>query len=446
MDAAWQAASTQPGEFNLSGGRARAFAALFMGLVALSNVGLALVPVVAPALQDRFAFSDAQVGLLNSIFALAVGLAAIPTGLITARWGGRVVFLAAGLYVAGCIVFALGGSYGWFIVGRCIQGLGAGATLPAGTALITRYVAADARPFAFGLFGAGMGVGTTAGLLLMPSIAKAWGYQGVFLTAAALAACLAAIGATMPVIRRRPPGGGSDSTTLGLVRTLGKAARTPRVWLVGLLCLTPGSAVVGILTWTPQFLHDTYGAALAVAAYVTAGVGVALIVGNPVGAVVMQRLGLGASMALALAGMAVAVALVPFSPGIAAACAAVLIAAVLAGAVLPPSLTAIGYISSGPDSLGAAVGIIGIANAAGAMVAPWAFGALLDAYGTAPDQTGYTAGYLMLAAYGVVGMVAALVFALLQRTGRLRPGSARLPGGGRPAAGAEAGTASPPRP
>ena len=49
--------------------------------------------------------------------------------------------------------------------------------------------------------------------------------------------------------------------------------------------------VVGILAWTPAFLHDQRGASLAVAAYLTAGIGVAQMIGNVVGAAAMARWG-----------------------------------------------------------------------------------------------------------------------------------------------------------
>ena len=68
--------------------------------------------------------------------------------------------------------------------------------------------------------------------------------------------------------------------------------------------------VVGILTWTPQFLHDQYGTTLAAAAYLSAALGVAQIVGNPLGALSMTRwskatiliVGLSLTMVVMLAG------------------------------------------------------------------------------------------------------------------------------------------------
>ena len=160
-----------PQEKQLEGRPADALAAVLMAFVAMQTVGVVMIPVVTPFLQERFSVSDAQIGLLTSAFALAVALASIPMGLSTARWGGRTLVAAAALFLAGSLVLAVAGSYEWLLAGRFIQGLGAGAGMPVGTALITRLVSPAWRHRAFGLFGAGTGVGTFMTLLILPTVA-----------------------------------------------------------------------------------------------------------------------------------------------------------------------------------------------------------------------------------------------------------------------------------
>ena len=48
----------------------------------------------------------------------------------------------------------------------------------------------------------------------------------------------------------------------------------------------------------------------------------------------------------------------------------------------------------GNSEVGAATGLIGLLSVAGSIFAPWVFGVLLDTYGMAPGQAGYTAGHL----------------------------------------------------
>jgi predicted MFS family arabinose efflux permease len=200
-----------------------------------------------------------------------------------------------------------------------------------------------------------------------------------------------------------------------LLRSLAHAAGSGRVLLIALMNFTVVAVVVGILTWTPEFFHDQFGTSFAVAAYLTAAIGVSQTVGNPLGALAMKRWSKPAVLVVGLALTAVATALVPAVASATIAFVAVLVTVLLAGAVLPPSLAVVGDVAHGNQAMGAATGLIGLFNVVGSMVAPWAFGALLDAYGTAPGDSGYTAGYLMLAGFCAVGALGAIVFVFLLR-------------------------------
>jgi predicted MFS family arabinose efflux permease len=415
------ATTVRPGEVQLQGGRADGVAGVLMGFVALQTVGVTVVAVCTPVLQERFGLSAAQIGFLTSAFALAVAITAIPMGLGTARWGGRVLFAAAALFLLGSLVFAAADSYGWFLVGRFIQGLGAGAGMPVGTALVTRFVAPAARHRAFGLFGAGTGVGTTVSLLILPSFVDAGGYRAVFAAAAVFGALLFLSVLLVRVLRGRPHSAGPPAAFGSLARAFARSARSPGVLLCAVMNLTVVAVVVGVLTWTPQYLHDQFGASLAIAAVLTAGIGVAQAVGNPAGAVAMGRWGVLGVLVGGTALLAVATALVPAGPGVVFAYVAILAAVLLAGAVLPPSLALIAEVAKGHEAVGAATGLIGLLNLSGSMLAPWLFGALLDIYGTAPGDAGYAAGWLMLAGFAGVGFVGGVVFWLLRRRGRLHP-------------------------
>jgi len=401
-------------EAQLAGSSAGVFSAVLLAYVALQTAGVAIIPVVTPFLQDRFTLSDAQIGLLTSAFALAVALVAIPMGLASSRWGGATLFAAAGLFVAGSLVLAAAGSYEGLLIGRFIQGLGAGAGIPVGTALITRFVAPGWRHRAFGLFGAGTGVGTVLTLLIMPSVAAAGGYRAVFVTAALIAVALAAAVASQRALRSWPAHAEGPDVR-GLVRALGRAVTSGRVLLVAVVNFTTLGVVVGILTWTPQFLHDQYGATLAAAAYLTAAIGLAQIVGNPLGSLAMTRWGKARVLVVGLALTALTTALVPTGFGIAFSFAAVLSAVLISGAVFPPSLAVVGDVAHGNEAVGATTGLIGLTNVIGSVIAPWAFGTLLDTYGTAPGESGYTAGWIMLAGFAGAGALGAVGYALLRR-------------------------------
>jgi MFS family permease len=110
--------------------------------------------------------------------------------------------------------------------------------------------------------------------------------------------------------------------------------------------------------------------------------------------------------------------LAPAGFGIVITFAAVLAAVVLTGAVFPPTLAMVADVAHGNEAMGATTGLIGLLNLFGSMVAPWAFGALLVAFGTAPGDPGYTAGFAMLAGFALAGVIGTAFFMLLRRRGR----------------------------
>ena len=82
-------------------------AVLLMMVFVTSAVTLSLLPVVTNELRTELNFSDAQIGLLTSVFMGFYGLAGILSGVGAARWGGRLLGVSCAFFVVGSLVFAL---------------------------------------------------------------------------------------------------------------------------------------------------------------------------------------------------------------------------------------------------------------------------------------------------------------------------------------------------
>jgi NNP family nitrate/nitrite transporter-like MFS transporter len=407
----------------VSARRADALALALMAFLSLNAVSLSLVPIVAPQLQDTFALSASQIGLLTSAYALAVSLTAIPMGLAAQRWGGRVMLVALLVFAVGSLLFALGSSFEYFMVARFLQGIGAGAGVPVGTTLIAHAITPSLRSRALGFFGAGMGAGMIGSLLVLPSIQRAGGFRAVFVAAVCLSVLVAAGGVWQSALRALPRrvDGGSPIRAAG--GALSAAVRNPGVLLLAVMNLAGLAVIVGLLTWTPGLLQDHVGSSLAVAAYLTAGVGIATLIGNPLGAVAQARWGKPIVLAVTLGMCCVMTALIPLTSSLAVTFVVVAIDGFFAAAMLPPLLGAIPEVVARPEHVGAATGLVALLTFGGSLLAPWFFGALLDAHGRAAGQSGYLDGYLLLAALALLGALAAIAFWLLRRR---RPGTAHL--------------------
>ena len=144
---------------------------------------------------------------------------------------------------------------------------------------------------AWGILGAGWGIGEVVALLVMPSIQNAGGYRAVFLTTAGLGL---RGGARGPLAESGPGAalssrGGDHGPWPG--HRAGSVITNRKVLLLSLINAAALAIGVGILVWTPQFLQDIHGSTENISLYLLAGLGVAQLVGNPLGAIASGRWG-----------------------------------------------------------------------------------------------------------------------------------------------------------
>lgn len=394
--------------------------ALFLGLalmlyVIVTGMAISLVPIVAPEMQDRFGLLASQIGLLTSMFMLTTSLGAIPMGLAGARWGGRALVASGGLFVVGLVLFAVASSYPWFLVCRLLQGIGASAAPPVATTLMTRTVDPRYHGWTLGAFGCGQGTGVLVALLIMPSVQEAGGYRATFLAAAGIAALLVLLSLLRREVRSGPRSVPAGTSFAALLRAVGSVALNPRLLLLVLVNIGAMAVFVGVLTWTPSFLHDERGTSLAVAAYLTAGLGLAQLLGAPFGATLMGRLGKGTVLAGGILLILVATVLVPFAPGVVGVFACVVVGGFLTLAMLPAILGSIPEVIPHPEQVGAGTGYMYTVNLVATMLAPWLFGLFLDTYGAEEGKPGYVLGYLMLGLFALVGLASALLLLVINR-------------------------------
>jgi MFS family permease len=385
----------------------------------MSTLTLALMAVVTPELQEEFGFSASQLGLLTSVFMFAYGAIGIPAGVASARWGGRVLAVSCAFFVIGSLVFALSSSYAGFLVGRLLQGLGGGMVVPVSSPIIARFLRPEARNRGWGVFASGKGLGALVSLLAMPSIAALGGYRAVYLAAAALSLLVGVIALTQKPVTAKPAETEEATSLPALGRALGAVAVNRRVLLLGLFNAASLAVGTGVLIWTPDFLRSEYGTSVGVAAYLTAGLAVAQTVGAPAGAIGAVRWGRMPVIAGAMIAMTVATALVPVVGTTAAVFIMVMLVGLFSLAYFSPRFAMIPEVVARPEHIGPASGLINALGFVISMLAPWLFGLALD------RGLGYSAGYLVLAAFGAAGVIGTLFF----RAPRSKPVRSEAEGG-----------------
>jgi MFS family permease len=393
-------------------------AVILMLVFATGAITLSLMPVVQNELSERAGLTNAQLGLLTTVFMAFYGLSGISSGIGAARWGGRLLGVCCGCFFVGSLIFGLSSGMTGFVIGRAIQGLGGGMVIATCSPLLAHAVFPRLLGRAWGILGAGWGIGEVIALLVMPSIQDAGGYRAVFLTTAGIGLAVGIAAMTQKAVRTLPSHPEGATTVRGLASAVGSVVTNRRVLLLGLINAAALAIGVSVLQWTPSFLQDVYDAPESISLYLLAGLGVAQMVGNPLGAYASGRWGKYAVIVGSMIFMVIVTVLVGLVPGVPLTFIMVLLAGFFSMTYFPPMISYLPEVVAKPWQVGPATGLNTALGFAGSMLFPWFFGLLLDAGDS--SHASYILGYVMLAVFGLVATVSMAFFRGRAKTPKMR--------------------------
>ena len=94
----------------------------------IEAVGYGMVVPTLPFLARRFGAGETEIGLLVGLYAVAGLIASLPLAAFSDRYGRRtLILIGLGLVILAAAGFVFAPSYGWLLVARIVQGLGASA-------------------------------------------------------------------------------------------------------------------------------------------------------------------------------------------------------------------------------------------------------------------------------------------------------------------------------
>ena len=379
-----------------------------MFVFVMSAITLALMPIVTNQLRNQVGLNDAQIGLLTSVFMGFYGATGFFSGIAAARWGGRLLALSSACFVVGSLLFAFSSSFPGFLAGRAIQGLGGGMVVATINPVLAHALPRKWLSRAWGIIGIGFGFGSMIALFALPPIQAAGGYRAVCLTTAGLGVVIGATALTNKAVRALPVHENRAAGLIGMVKTQGTVLGNYRVRMLG-LCNTAGLAMgVGVMAWAPSFLQDTYHASETTSLYIVATLGIAQMIGNPLGAMASGRWGKYRVTVGSLVVFVIVTVLPGLVPGIPLVAALVFLGAFFGMFYFPAMLAYIPEVVRNPAHVGPATGVNSSMGFVGSLVAPWIFGLILDAGGQSTRS--YVGGFAMLGLFGVVSLIGLVFF------------------------------------
>jgi MFS transporter, DHA2 family, methylenomycin A resistance protein len=170
------------------------------GLIGLDAT---VVSVALPAIRDDLGGGSATIEWVASVYVLTFAVTLLPAGRLVDRAGaGRSFLVGSAVYVGAALLGAAAVAPWMLILGRGLQGIGAGIVSPAGLVLLTRAYGAERRGYAIGLMGMILGVFAAVGPLVGGAFTDTIGWRAIFVVHAILA--LAALLLVRDTVRPRP--------------------------------------------------------------------------------------------------------------------------------------------------------------------------------------------------------------------------------------------------
>ena len=281
-----------------------------------------LISAFAPMFRQRFHLTASETALLVAVPVLLGSLARIPMGMLTDRFGGRVMFaILVAFVVLPVMAVPKAGDLHQLLIVAFFLGM-AGSSFAIGVGYVSRWYTMERQGSALGVYGLG-NIGQSAAVFLGPLVAAKYGfacvYQGMAVVCAAWAVVFFAFARNAPVTVRPKSVG----------EMVGVLVRERLSWALAAFYFLTFGGFVAFSIYLPSLLKDDFGLKPADAGFRTAGFVVLATLMRPVGGWLSDKIG-GARV---LSGVFFAIALfalllgwrsmVPFTVG-ALGCAALL--------------------------------------------------------------------------------------------------------------------------
>lgn len=272
--------------------RAWLIVAVLWVIAALNYLDRLMITTMRDSVKADIAMTDAQFGLLTSVFLWVYGIFSPFGGFLADRFGRTRVILGS-LFIWSAVTWATGHmrTFEGMLIARAIMGLSEACYIPAALALIADYHRGSTRSLATGLHMSGIYTGAALGGV-GGHIAEAHGWRDGF-TWFGLAGVVYA-GVAIWLLRDAPRPAVAEATTrsegVSLPRALRALFSQPAFGLLAASFALVSLANWGIYGWLPTYLREHFGLGMGSAGMAATGyVQVASFAGVLIGGIWADR-------------------------------------------------------------------------------------------------------------------------------------------------------------
>jgi MFS family permease len=245
----------------------------------------------------EFGLNKTQIGFVFSAFAYPYLLFQLIGGWVSDRFGARRTLIACGVVWATATLLT-GTAHGLasLLFARVLLGVGEGATFPAATAAMSRWVVRAKRGFAQGITHAAARIGNVVAPTAIVAVMLAYGWRASFFFCAALSFAWVALWALTFTERPAEHPRITEAELAALPDSGGARAAVPwtqlfrRMLPVTIVYFCYGWTLWLYLSWIPQYFLHSHGLDLKQSALFASSVFFAGVVGDTLGGVISDKL------------------------------------------------------------------------------------------------------------------------------------------------------------
>ncbi|NCO94839.1 MAG: MFS transporter [Armatimonadetes bacterium CG_4_10_14_3_um_filter_66_18] len=260
--------------------------ALFFSTLSFT-VAFAVWGMIAPmakTFQTELGLSETQTWTLIAIPVILGSIMRLPMGMLTDRYGGRLVMGALLLFVVPpALLLSFATSYGVMLLGGFLVGM-AGTSFSIGIAFSSKWFSPEKQGTALGVYGMG-NIGQSVALFCVPLIAAHWGWRAgyrVFALATLAWAIIYLLGARNAPVKTMP-------RPLG--EMLNVLVHQPLAWLLSLFYFVTFGGFVALSIGLPKLLQDLFQLTREDAGMRVAGFVLLATLARPLGGWLSDRIG-----------------------------------------------------------------------------------------------------------------------------------------------------------
>lgn len=347
-----------------------------------------MIAPLAPKLQDHLGLSNTETAVMIAVPVVLGSLMRIPIGLLTDRYGGRILFTILLAYSAGAaLLVGFASSYVALLVAGFLLGV-AGSSFAVGIPFLADWFEQERQGLALGVYGTG-NIGTAIAAFSVPFI-----YTHVSQAAAGtiFACVLGSFALIWSSASRNAPAAAHRSPDYHRVLRSGW-----RMWQLSLFYFVTFGGFVAMAIFLPKLLKDWFDYSLTDAGLRAAGFTLVATACRPVGGWLADRVGGAAVLTVALTAVgvdAVGLAWQATDPHIVPV---TIFCLTMAGCLGLGNGAVFKMVPQEfPETTGGVTGIVGAAGGLGGFFPPLVMGVVKDATGT------FTLGFVFLVAFAWV--------------------------------------------